>query len=105
MSLQWKRILFAALLAGLTVLAASAVAADDLNGNWHFTLHTEGGDREFAATFKVDGTTFADKQVGDVFSTGWGQIKVLAIDAVAQKVTFMHGDATFTLHVGEWIIK
>ena len=58
-----------------------------------------------SATFKVDGTTFADKQVGDVFSTGWGQIKVLAIDAVAQKVTFMHGDATFTLHVGEWIIK
>jgi hypothetical protein len=58
-----------------------------------------------SATFKVDGTTFADKQVGAVFTSDWGQIKVLAIDAAAQTVTFMHGDATFTLHVGQQIEK
>jgi hypothetical protein len=58
-----------------------------------------------SSTFKVDGTTFADKQVGAVFTTGWGQIKVLAIDASAQTVTFMHGDATFTLRVGQQIEK
>jgi hypothetical protein len=58
-----------------------------------------------SATFKVDGTTFADKQVGSVFATDWGQIKVLAINATAQMVTFMHGDATFTLHVGQQIEK
>jgi hypothetical protein len=58
-----------------------------------------------SATFKVDGTTFADKQVGAIFTSDWGQIKVLAIDAAAQTVTFMHGDATFTLHVGQQIEK
>jgi hypothetical protein len=58
-----------------------------------------------SATFKVDGTTFADKQVGAVFTSDWGQIKVLAVDAAAQTVTFMHGDATFTLHVGQRIDK
>ena len=58
-----------------------------------------------SATFKVDGTTFADKQVGALFTTDWGQIKVLAIDAAAQTVTFMHGDDTFALHVGQWIEK
>ena len=58
-----------------------------------------------SATFKVDGTTFADKQVGAVFATDWGQIKVLGVDASAQTVTFMHGDATFTLHVGQQVTK
>jgi hypothetical protein len=58
-----------------------------------------------SATFKVDGTTYADKQVGAVFATDWGQIKVLGVDASAQTVTFMHGDATFTLHVGQQVTK
>jgi hypothetical protein len=58
-----------------------------------------------SATFKVDGTTSADKQVGAVFTTDWGQIEVLAVDASAQTVSFMHGDATFTLHVGQQVTK
>jgi hypothetical protein len=58
-----------------------------------------------SATFKVDATTFADKQVGALFTTDWGQIKVLGIDASAQTVAFMHGDASFTLHVGQQIEK
>ncbi len=58
-----------------------------------------------SATFKVDGTTFADKQVGALFTTDWGQVKILAVNASAQTVTFMHGDDTFTIHVGEQIEK
>jgi hypothetical protein len=58
-----------------------------------------------SATFKVDGTTFADELEGDVFATDWGQIKVLAIDAAAQTVTILHGDETYVLHVGQTLEK
>jgi len=57
------------------------------------------------ATFEVDGKTYSDKKVGDVFTTSWGQIEVLAIDVEGQTVTIMHGDQTITLHVGQVIIK
>ena len=45
-------------------------------------------------TLEVDGKTYADKKVGDVFSTSWGEIKIIAINAGAQTVTIMHGDQT-----------
>lgn len=57
------------------------------------------------ATFEVDGKTYSDKKVGDVFSTSWGEIEVLAIDVNAQTVTILHGDQTIVLHVGQVIIK
>jgi hypothetical protein len=57
------------------------------------------------ATFEVDGKTYSDKKVGDVFSTAWGEIEVLAIDVNAQTVTILHGDQTIVLHVGQVIIK
>lgn len=57
------------------------------------------------ATFEVDGQTYADKKVGDVFSTGWGEIKVLAIDVSAQTVTILHGDQTLTLRAGQVVVK
>jgi len=57
------------------------------------------------ATFEVDGKTYADKQVGDVFSTSWGEIKVVAIDTGAQTVTIMHGDQTLTLKAGQVVVK
>ena len=35
--------------------AQGAATSNDLTGRWHFTLNTEGGDREVDALFKVDG--------------------------------------------------
>jgi hypothetical protein len=67
------------------------------------SINTQNGTS--SATFKVDGTTYADQVVGATFATDWGEIKVLAIDATAQTVTIIHGDATFVLHVGEKITK
>lgn len=57
------------------------------------------------ATLKVDGKTYSDKKVGDVLTTSWGQIEILAIDVKAQTVTIMHGDQTLTLHAGQVIVK
>jgi hypothetical protein len=57
------------------------------------------------ATFEVDGKTYSDKQVGDIFSTSWGEIEVLSINVGAQTVTILHGDQTLTLHAGQVIIK
>jgi hypothetical protein len=57
------------------------------------------------ATFEVDGKTYADKQVGDVFSTSAGEIKVIAINVDAQTVTIMLGDQTLTLRAGQVVVK
>jgi hypothetical protein len=67
------------------------------------SINTQNGND--TATFKVDGTTYADQAVGAVFATGWGEIKILAIDAGAQTVTILHGDDTLVIHVGEIIEK
>jgi hypothetical protein len=67
------------------------------------SINTQNGTH--TATFKVDGTTHADVAVGETFSTDWGEFKVLAIDASAQTVTILHGDATYVMHVGEKITK
>ena len=56
-------------------------------------------------TFEVDGTTYADKQVGDVFMTSAGEIKVIAINVDAQTVTFVLGDQTITLRAGQVVVK
>ncbi len=56
-------------------------------------------------TFEVDRVVYQDKKVGDVVSTSWGQIKVLAISTVNQTVTFQHGSETRTLSVGQQIVK
>ncbi len=39
----------------------SAVGTGDLAGKWHFTLNTEGGDREAVAIFKLDGDQVTGK--------------------------------------------
>jgi hypothetical protein len=57
------------------------------------------------ATIEVDGKTYSDKKIGDVFSTSWGEIKVIAIDVSAQTVTLMHGDQTITLRAGQVVVK
>lgn len=57
------------------------------------------------ATIEVDGTTYSDKEEGDTFSTGWGDIKIVSINVDAQSVVIMHGDQTLTLHVGSVLTK
>lgn len=58
-----------------------------------------------SVTLVVDGVTFANKKVGDVFTTGWGQIKILGINVGAQTVTILHADVQITLHVGQTASK
>lgn len=58
-----------------------------------------------SVTFKVDGTVYEDREIGDVASTSWGEIKVLDIDAEAQTVTFLHGSETRELAVGQEFLK
>jgi hypothetical protein len=58
-----------------------------------------------SATLVVDGVTYANKKVGAVFQTGWGEIKILGINAAAQTVTILHGDQRITLQVGQSFAK
>jgi hypothetical protein len=57
------------------------------------------------ATFDIDAVVYADQEVGAVFATDWGEVKVLAIDAGAQTATILHGDDTIVMHVGQVIEK
>jgi hypothetical protein len=57
------------------------------------------------ATIVVDGKTYADKKAGDVFSTSWGDIKIVSVDAAGQTVTILHGDVTLTLSAGQTVTK
>jgi hypothetical protein len=56
-------------------------------------------------TFEVDDVVYQDRREDDVLSTSWGQIKVVEIDAEAQKVTFLHGSETRVLKVGQEFLK
>lgn len=57
------------------------------------------------ATIEVDDVVYQNKRVGDVLSTGWGQVKITRIDVSAQSVTVLHGSETRVLYVGQEIIK
>ena len=56
-------------------------------------------------TLEVDGKTYSDQKVGDVISTSWGEIKVIAINVDAQTVTIVHGDQTLILRAGQVVVK
>lgn len=56
-------------------------------------------------TLEVDGKTYSDKEVGDVISTSWGEIEIIAINVDAQTVTIVHGDQTLTLRAGQVVVK
>jgi hypothetical protein len=56
-------------------------------------------------TIEVDGKTYSDLEQGDVISTSWGEIQIVAINVNAQTVTILHGDQTLTLHAGQVIVK
>ena len=75
------------------------------NGHTISVLSITSSNGTALATFEVDGKTYADKKVGDVFSTSWGEIKVIAINVDAQTVTIVHGDQTLTLRAGQVVVK
>lgn len=56
-------------------------------------------------TLEVDGKTFSDLEQGEVITTSWGEIKIVAINVSAQTVTILHGDQTMTLHAGQVVVK
>jgi hypothetical protein len=56
-------------------------------------------------TLKVDGKTYSDLAQGDVITTSWGEIEIVAVSVNAQTVTIMHGDQTMTLHAGQVVVK
>jgi hypothetical protein len=56
-------------------------------------------------TLEVDGKTYSDQEVGDVISTSWGEIEIIAINVDAQTVTIVHGDQTLTLRAGQVVVK
>ena len=53
-----------------------------------------------SASFEVDGTVYAAEEIGQSFTTDWGQIEVLGVDDVAHTVTIEHGDLQETLRLG-----
>jgi hypothetical protein len=75
------------------------------NGHTISVLSITGSNGTALATFEVDRKTYADKKVGDVFSTSAGEIKVIAINMDAQTVTFVLGDQSLTLRAGQVIVK
>jgi hypothetical protein len=46
---------------GQTQQSQPAVASVEIAGKWHFTLNTDGGDRDVEALFKVDGDQLTGK--------------------------------------------
>ena len=91
----------------ISVISIGASSGGGGSGTAHSitVLSINSQDGVAVATFEVDGKTYSDKEVGDVFSTSAGEIEVLAINVGAQTVTIMLGDQTFTLHAGQVIVK
>ncbi len=81
----------------LSVLSIGSSGGGSGNGHTISVLSITSSNGTAMVTFEVDGKTYADKTVGDVFSTSAGEIKVIAINVDAQTVTIMLGDQTITL--------
>jgi hypothetical protein len=52
------------------------------------------------AILEVDGTVYPAEEIGQPFTTDWGQLEVLGTNAAAQTVTIQHADLQETLHLG-----
>ena len=90
----------------ISVLSIGAAGGGGgVNGHTISVLSITSSNGTAMATFEVDGKTYSDKKVGDVFSTSAGEIKVIAINVDAQTVTIMLGDQTITLRAGQVIVK
>lgn len=60
---------------------------------------------EPTVTFEVDEVIYEGRTVGSVTETGWGQVKVIEIDAESQVVVFLHGSESRSLGVAEMYFK
>jgi hypothetical protein len=89
----------------LHVTSISKSGSGSTNGHTISVLSVTEANGTAMATIEVDGKTYADKKVGAVFTTSWGEIKVIAINVSAQTVTMMHGDQTITLRAGQVVVK
>ncbi|MBE3032565.1 MAG: hypothetical protein IMZ74_05125, partial [Actinobacteria bacterium] len=90
----------------LSVLSiGSSGSGGSSNGHTMSVLSITSSNGAAMATFEIDGKTYADKKVGDVFSTSAGEIQVIAINGDAQTVTIVLGDQTLTLRAGQVIVK
>jgi hypothetical protein len=49
----------------------------------------------------VDDTVYPAEEIGQTFTTVWGQIEVIGVDEAAHTVTVEHGDLQETLHLGQ----
>lgn len=78
---------------------------DDATGHTIELLSINTQNGTHTATFEIDGATYADQGAGSTFTTDWGEVRVLAIDAGAQTATILHGDNTLVLHVGQTLEK
>ena len=86
-------------------LSVLSIGGGGGNGHSIAVLSITSSNGAAMATFEVDRKTYADKKVGDVFSTSAGEIKVIAINMDAQTVTIVLGDQSLTLRGGQVIIK
>ena len=91
----------------LSVLSIGGGGGGGGGGNGHTmsVLSITSSNGAAMATFEIDGKTYADKKVGDVFSTSAGEIQVIAINGDAQTVTIVLGDQTLTLRAGQIMVK
>ena len=89
----------------LSVLSIGGSSGGGSNGHTISVLSITSSNGTAMVTLEVDGKTYADKTVGDVISTSWGEIKIIAINVDAQTVTIMHGDQTLTLRAGQVVVK
>lgn len=89
----------------LEVVSISQGGGGGTNGHSISVLYITTSNGTAMATFEVDGKTYADKKVGDTFTTSAGEISVISINVSAQTVTIMLGDQTLVLHAGQVIVK
>lgn len=89
----------------IKVVSVSSSGGSSVSGHSIKVLSITESSGTAMVTLEIDGTTYADKEVGDTFTTGWGEIKILAINVGAQTVTIMRGDQTITLSAGQTVVK
>jgi hypothetical protein len=89
----------------LSVTSIAKSGSGSTNGHTISVLSVTEANGTPLVTIEVDGKTYADKKIAAVFSTSWGDIKVIAINVGAQTVTLMHGDQTITLRAGQVVVK
>jgi len=89
----------------IKVVSVSSSDGSSVSGHSIKVLSITESNGTAMVTLEIDGVTYADKKVGDTFTTGWGEIKILAINVDAQTVTIMRGDQTITLSAGQTVVK